>query len=141
MMVRPIVKWIQTCMQEGIRPQRGFYGEDMKGRAKNFGAVPMRCFLAGLKSDASQRKSMHQFRNCAQSTYVCDQCCAHKSKTLDQRLHYSDASDHALWKQTLITQKSYLSNTDLEDLSPWICLPGYSTRRVVHVVLLSDRLF
>ena len=138
------VAWLHEVLSSGIMPATGFYNEELTGQRAEWAgrpvAGPWRFAFVGCKGDGKARVETHQFRRNYNSTYICEACLATQAfPRAPTALLYTDFSDNALYRQTLIQHDDYLSGE--ATLSAWCVVPGFRLETVwhdlMHVVFLG----
>ena len=85
-----------------------------------------RAAFLGCKSDSKARVSMNHFSRNYSCTLVCEACLAcqgHVHAPLS--LLYADFGSNAMWRNTVGTHETYMSETAAHDLSCWSEVPGW----------------
>lgn len=115
-------------------PWRGFYSEEFdpkslafKLRGECLSTAGFKLVFAGVCHDAKARKEVHNFKNGPQSMFICDGCSAVQSfPRHPKHLNYTDFGEEPGWLGTQLTHELYLALCDIEDLSPFACVLGWS---------------
>ena len=103
--------WLARTMMTATRPVFGFYGEKMPSTRMWESGV--RLYMAGLKSDWSQRWKMHYYSRFAGKVL----CCEHDLASTHPPHLYGDLSATPAFCATLMTHQEHLANEPHQ--SPW----------------------
>lgn len=119
-----VIKWSIAALASGRWPERDHLGrpwgnKSWATRAQNAGkylAAGWRGVPTGWKGDMKQRAAAHKFARNYSSNFCCDLCSA--SKVLPE-LSMGDFGPDATWRDTILSQQTYLLSTPERLQSPW----------------------
>ena len=103
---------------------------------------PCRAAFFSMKYDLKARVQCNFFSQHYGCNLVCDSCMACKpAKSTEPLMNYRDFTLSAGHRLSRFSHRTYVAMTRPEELSPWICMPGWAletcTRDPMHVIYLG----
>ena len=130
---------------DGIGPDVGFLGEDLKGQRLNLRGRELangwKFAYFGFKADLKARKECHFLERSYQHSYICGCCLAARPhKNWDPAMNYKNFFEDAAHLMTGLSHQNYVAMAKTP--SPWLGMPGFHIKNCfrgpMHTIFLGS---